>query len=103
MRLEHLFGIGEDPEKSQITVVSLQDLLNSKGYGLGEVLEVSETTLGGDRWILEEKEKNKDFKWKTQEPLSNPELEILPLYGPEFLVILNPFQIRSFIVTIQRP
>ena len=101
VRLEHLFAPGEDPEKSQTTMVSLQELLSSSGYGLGEVIEVQETTLGGDRWKTSSKEDLE--KWKTQVPLTNPQQEKGEVLGPEFLVILDPFQIRSFIVTIQRP
>ena len=101
LRLEHLFAPGEDPEKSQITVVSLQELLSNSGYGLGEVIEVQETTLGGDRWKTSSKEDLE--KWKTQVPLTNPQQEKGEVLGPEFLVILDPIQIRSFIVTIQRP
>ena len=101
LRLEHLFAPGEDPEKSHVTVVSLQELLSNSVYGLGEVIEVQETTLGGDRWKTSSKEDLE--KWKTQVPLTNPQQEKGEVLGPEFLVILDPFQIRSFIVTIQRP
>ena len=98
--MEHLFAPGEHHERSQKAYVSLQDLLSSTGYGLGEVIEVQETTLGGDRWKTAD---SSDGKWKTQEPLTNPQQEKGAVMGPEFLVLLDPFQIRSFIVTIQRP
>lgn len=102
--MEHLFAPGEHHERSQKAYVSLQDLLSSTGYGLGEVIEVQETTLGGDRWKTADS--SEDFfekKWKTQVPLTNPQQEKGGVEGPEFLVILMPFQIRSFIVTIQKP
>lgn len=77
LRLEHLFAPGENEETSVAETVSLQQLLSEDGFGLGKaVRSVSEVKLAANQ---------------PQNTLIQP---------PEFSVTIKPFEIRSFIVSL---
>ena len=70
-----MFAPDESSVDSLPAMISLQSLLSDRGYNLGNVSLVMETTLGANQWINVN--------------------DILP---PEFNIILKAFEIRTFIV-----
>ena len=78
LRLEHFFAPDEATSLASPATVSLQKLLSIEGYGLGNVASVNETTLGANEWKVS-----------------------ASVNAPKFEVVLQPFEIRSFIVVIE--
>ena len=78
LRLEHFFAPDEATFLASPATVSLQKLLSIEGYGLGNVASVNETTLGAN-------------EWKVSSSVN----------APEFEVVLQPFEIRSFIIVLE--
>ncbi|XP_033224967.1 lysosomal alpha-mannosidase-like [Belonocnema kinseyi] len=94
LRLEHLFESGESGNYSIPVEVNIQDL-----FSTFTVASVFETTLGGNQWL----EKKDRLKWtpEANEILENdsvlpPESEKLDVVN----VLLNPMEIRTFIVKL---
>lgn len=79
--------------------VSLSGLLSNEGYGLGRVTAVKETTLGANQW----KDQVDRLQWTSEDSTKNrPKKEKYSIEAPEFEITLNPFEIRSFIITIEK-
>ena len=80
IRLEHLFAPGEDNDDlSSPVYVSLEKLLSEdEGYGLGKVVRVEETLLAANQ-------------------LKSTDAQII-----DFEVKMSPFEIRTFLVTLDK-
>ena len=91
IRLEHLFAPPDAKAAAVPATISLRKLLSKEGYGLGNVLEVLETTLAANQWAAD----SRRLKWDDHgtNVVSVPK-------GPDFDVTLKAFEIRTFIVRI---
>ncbi|XP_015121082.1 lysosomal alpha-mannosidase isoform X2 [Diachasma alloeum] len=96
LRLEHLYEIGEAAQMSQPAEVNIADLFMDF-----DVVEVRETTLGGNQWI----EDKRRLQWSSETNEGSPDLgnsrpQVRILDGA-VNVLLKPMEIRTFIVSFK--
>ncbi|XP_011309552.1 lysosomal alpha-mannosidase-like [Fopius arisanus] len=96
LRLEHIFEIDEATELSKSVQVNLTDL-----FAYFTIKEVRETTLGANQWI----EDMRRLKWVIQSnevPDQLQESVTLPVNNGTIAILLNPMEIRTFIISIEQ-
>ncbi|XP_071865397.1 lysosomal alpha-mannosidase II isoform X2 [Bombus fervidus] len=95
LRLEHIFELGETAKLSKPVEVNIQDLFTTF-----TIVSIKETTLGGNQWIDDVNR----LKWEseTNDVLKREEHFSHPVEIKEGVinVLLQPFEIRTFIVEI---
>lgn len=114
LRLEHLYGAGEDPELSRPAMVNLRQVLFLISYfyfqnlsKLNEIqsffdgfsiTSVEETTLGGNQL----KKDSQRFFWKEVNELQKKNSSETSTVVDIENIVLHPMQIRTFIIKIQK-
>ncbi|XP_060519907.1 lysosomal alpha-mannosidase-like [Cylas formicarius] len=93
LRLEHIFAKDEDPLLSQPVTVKLNEV-----FAAFNIVEAKEATLGANQWS-EESERLKFATPDGEDVFTESEAGIVELNG-ELSVLLNPMQIRTFILAV---
>ncbi|XP_060520800.1 lysosomal alpha-mannosidase-like [Cylas formicarius] len=89
LRLEHIFAKEEHPILSQPAVIDIKDL-----FSTFTITSIRETTLGANQWL----EDNQRLKFQS---FLNPnDGESLNIDVSDFIITLNPMEIRTFVVNI---
>lgn len=107
IRLEHILEKNEDSEYSKAVTFNFQDM-----FHLFDIISIRETTLSANQWL--EKVERLEFTAETdnksnisasQDKLNeeNPKMEsnLYNLSKESFQIILNPMEIRTFIVEMK--
>ena len=88
-----MFAPGEAGDLSKTASLSLQELLSDRGYGLGQVIDVQEASLGANQW----KNSLQRLSWPAS---SDQDMAFSSIQGPAFNITLRPFQIKTFIISL---
>ena len=92
LRLEHRYA--PDEEGSMPVELSLADLISS--YGLGTVTHVEETMLGANQ------AKRDHQGWMRNQVKAPLDKQLQAMDAPSFNITLQPFEIKTFILTTQK-
>ncbi|KAL3274851.1 hypothetical protein HHI36_019633 [Cryptolaemus montrouzieri] len=92
LRLEHVLEKNEDPELSQAATINLQGL-----FSPFEISSVRETTLGANQWLSD----NNRLHFATVDETKNrSERYVIINSDNDFIIKLNPMQIRTFVIDV---
>lgn len=95
VRFEHILEKNEDPSYSKPVQFKLQDF-----FGSFNIEEIRETTLDGNQW----KEDSNSFHFKVESnymPQQSPESVSQTQRSDGYEIVLEPMQIRTFIVQLR--
>ena len=95
LRLEHILEKGEDPKLSQPAVIDLRNL-----FGPFEILDIRETTLAGNQW-LDQNERLESQTVDDSGRKSGKRAAVIQALD-DYQITLNPMQIRTFVIEIQK-
>ncbi|XP_044750282.1 lysosomal alpha-mannosidase isoform X3 [Coccinella septempunctata] len=94
LRLEHVLEKNEDPVLSQPAAVDLKALFTPF-----DIISIKETTLGANQWLSDNSRLH--FATDDETPERNPRYIVVNAED-DFIITLNPMQIRTFVVDINR-
>ncbi|KAL6449015.1 hypothetical protein ACFW04_000614 [Cataglyphis niger] len=97
LRLEHIFEVDEAQQMSKPVLINIQDL-----FSTFSIQSIKETTLGANQLLCE----NDPMKWEpeTNDIILDKEENIqhVEVHGNMIHVLLNPMEIRTFILKVVR-
>ncbi|EEZ99703.1 Alpha-mannosidase 2-like Protein [Tribolium castaneum] len=94
LRLEHVLEKGEDADLSQPAIVNLQNLFTPF-----EIKSIRETTLGANQWL----EKNERLEFEAKDLFRKNEKRATLIRAlDDYQITLNPMQIRTFVIEIEK-